>query len=668
MSWFTQLHFSPVAHEIVCIMEAHLQMQLVSPPDINRARLALNDGRLYQYMRIMHPHWTSYKLEILLLTAAAMNVGAHLNFKFWSTLGLICALNENPERNFCDLRTTRMLAFARSLYENTKRGTKGGAFDFQILARFGELGSAGEILATQRAGADVSATLPPWPKDDIDDPTTSARELGKLAIPEASVTEMLTGTERIENSTWQAEPSVRADYWNGIEAANQGLPEHPDRIILADIPLRPKALREDVQHTSQHVDIDEQSEEEYEEDGQKSQVDTTSESGETKGKKTRKARLASSKVRKRRATSPLKTTRAKSKKAKLESAGGCAATPETPAARKRTTKAKRTKRAMTVKNEAAATPVVIKKAPQKPLGRTRAVTRTQNNDPETPEPVLPTRKRLVKGCKPRPLDLSAAARPLEFSPTNSPNDTIRVRAGVDEAEPTSQQEVKPTTPKLAMWQTSPAQLRSLAASAAFDQDLALAASLTALSTSRRATVDVGHEARNEPTSLDTSPAVSAYQPPGTVNYGVPGDSGVCGSENLGARRGGLQLLLEGSEAPAHASGNGEDDGDETEVEEEIARLQASVLPELEKKCQQEYEESALRSTGFVGEPLGLARSLALVREVESSDQAENGLGLGETSLLSAKDGVAAEHSKGIKGSEEGGIPEEASETKDGDIA
>ena len=29
----------------------------------------------------MQPHWTKYNLEILLLTAAAMAVGAHLNHK-----------------------------------------------------------------------------------------------------------------------------------------------------------------------------------------------------------------------------------------------------------------------------------------------------------------------------------------------------------------------------------------------------------------------------------------------------------------------------------------------------------------------------------------------------------------------------------------------------------
>ena len=169
MSWLDRLRFPPPARDTLCIIEGHFQLDLFSPSDAQRTRVALDDGRLYQYMRIMHKSWTNYKVEILLLTAAAMNVGAHLNFKFWSALDLLCCLNEAEGSGFCDVQTTRMLAAARGLYANFRGSDEEQAvpFDFEILGEPDHLPPAAEIIKAQKSGSDQACK--PWPKDDVDD-------------------------------------------------------------------------------------------------------------------------------------------------------------------------------------------------------------------------------------------------------------------------------------------------------------------------------------------------------------------------------------------------------------------------------------------------------------------------------------------------------------------
>ena len=166
ISWVDRLRFGPSARDTLCIIEAHFQLDLFSPSDIPRTRVALNDGRLYQYMRIMYKSWTNYKIEILLLTAAAMNVGAHLNFKFWSTLELLCCLNEADTSRFCEVETTRILAAARGQYINTRNsGDEKAPFDFETIKAPNELPTAAEIIRTHKS----SGSQHSWPKDDVDD-------------------------------------------------------------------------------------------------------------------------------------------------------------------------------------------------------------------------------------------------------------------------------------------------------------------------------------------------------------------------------------------------------------------------------------------------------------------------------------------------------------------
>ena len=166
ISWFDRLRFGPSARDALCIIEGHFQLDLCSPSDTQRTRVALNDGRLYQYMRIMYKSWTNYKIEILLLTAAAMNVGAHLNFKFWSALELLCCLNEVDASGFCEVETTRMLAAARGQYINIRNsGDERTSFDFEIIKEPDKLPTAAEIVRAHRS----SGSQDPWPKDDVDD-------------------------------------------------------------------------------------------------------------------------------------------------------------------------------------------------------------------------------------------------------------------------------------------------------------------------------------------------------------------------------------------------------------------------------------------------------------------------------------------------------------------
>ena len=173
MSWFEQLHFAPAARVALNCLELHFQMNLAAPSNKYEACCALNDGRLYQHIRIMRPAWTSYKLEILLLTAAAMNVGAHLNFTLWSLLDLLCALNEEEDERFCDLRTTRMLVAARESYLNVKtpRQAELPAFAFETLSKSEELENALKAIRRQKNG---ESKCLPWPTDDPDDNDASS--------------------------------------------------------------------------------------------------------------------------------------------------------------------------------------------------------------------------------------------------------------------------------------------------------------------------------------------------------------------------------------------------------------------------------------------------------------------------------------------------------------
>ena len=162
-NWFTHLQFSLTARDSLCIIEGHFQLNLFNPKDVDSTRIALNDGRLYQYMRIIFPRWTSYKLETLLIIGAAMNVGAHLNSKFWQALELLCALNEKESENFCELHTTRMLASARALYKNVKEG-EGQPMDFEALQQADLMRSAVKVMKEQKGDTEITQ----WPEDDLD--------------------------------------------------------------------------------------------------------------------------------------------------------------------------------------------------------------------------------------------------------------------------------------------------------------------------------------------------------------------------------------------------------------------------------------------------------------------------------------------------------------------
>lgn len=194
-------------------------MDLLNPPNDYCARACLNDGRLYQYMRIMYPRWTRYTTEILLLTAAAMAVGAHLNYKFWTTLGNICSMSEKSEFDLC----TRMLAQARASYVNVKDSKIGKPFDFESLGYPEKMSSrTSEVIRAQDGGMNVNDSHPaqPWPKDDKDD------------------------EDCLDMASWQRTPAMRNDYWDAIEDLGQGLPNHPNHIRLSP---RPKAYIESLQ-------------------------------------------------------------------------------------------------------------------------------------------------------------------------------------------------------------------------------------------------------------------------------------------------------------------------------------------------------------------------------------------------------------------------------------